>query len=49
MNIFIATSVFFETMYLDRFVLVKKFMYFMPKSKDTLSRRSEMLKIRRNR
>jgi hypothetical protein len=35
-NFLINTSVFFETMYQDKFVLVKKFTYFMPNSKDVI-------------
>jgi hypothetical protein len=47
-NFLINTSVVFETMYQDKFVLIKKFAYFMPNSKDMLSRRSEIAEIQKS-
>jgi hypothetical protein len=40
---FFSNIVFCETMYEDSFLLVKKLTYFMPSSKDTLPRRSEIV------
>jgi len=47
-NCLINTSVFFETMYQDKFVFVKQFTYFTPNSKDMLSRRSEIAEIQKS-